>query len=168
MWFRAGFAVIGTVYAVSYWMSQTVYQIAVANSRTLGDITNQMSFLEKNIKNLDSRLIKHHEDIKIEFKDTNTNINDVWEATDIISNQVHELHTESLEQYRNLIGQMLITHNKIDNIHSNLSSISQIFNQNINQIAVYDTTQQNTNEIVSSIEKKLDYIINFIHTPVIE
>ena len=168
MWFRAGIAVLGTVYAVSCWISQSAYQIAMSNSRTLDDISNKMNYLDKNIKNLDSLINKHHEEIKVEFEDTNTNINDVWETADIINEQIHDFRSESSEQYQSLIGQIKMTHDKIEYVHSNLSSISQRFSQNNNQLSVYDMNQQNTNEIVSTIDKKIDYIINFIHTAVIE
>lgn len=168
MWFRAGIAVIGTVYAVSYWMSQSVYNIAMSNSRYLNSISNKMNILEKNIKHLNKRVVNQHEDIKVKFEQTNTNINDVWEATDIISGQIQDFSSESLEQYQSLIGQMKGTDAKINHIHSNISSISKGLSEKNYQLTISNSQNQDTNLIVSSIENKIDYIINAINTPAIE
>ena len=168
MWFRASIAVIGTVYAVSYWMSQSVYNIAMSNSRYLNSISNKMNILEKNIKHLNKRVVNQHEDIKVKFEQTNTNINDIWEATDIISGQIQDFSSESLGQYQSLIGQMKSTDAKINHIHSNISSISQGLSEKNYQLTISNSQNQDTNLIVSSIENKIDYIINVINTPAIE
>lgn len=168
MWFRAGIAVLGTVYAVSYWMSQSVYRVAMSNSRVLGELSNKMILLQKNIKHLDIRVINQHKDIKNEFEQTNININDIWEATDIISEQIQDLGTETFTQYQTLIEQMETTYDKVGDIHSNLSEINQAISEKNYQLMTVGSHQENTNVIVSSIEKKIDYIINIIHTPKIE
>jgi len=165
MWFRAGITVIGAVYAISCWMSQSAYQIAMANSRVLDDISNKMNFLDKNIKNLDDRVTNQHDDIKLDFVQTNANINDVWEAANIISDQIQDLSSESLGQYQDLIEEMKTTRHKIDHIHSNMSVISQGLSEKNYQLAISDSRDQDTNVIVSSIEKKIDYIINAINNP---
>ena len=165
MWFRVAIAVLGTVYAVSYWMSQSAYQIAMSNSRAMYELSNKMTLLNKNMKKIDFRVLSQHEDIRVEFVQTNANINDVWEAANSISEQIQDLSSESLGQYQDLIEEMKTTHHKIDHIHSNMSAISQGLSEKNYQLAISVSRNQDTNVIVSSIENKIDYIINTINNP---
>jgi len=178
MWFRATVAVLASAYAISYWMSQSVYRVVVSNSRTLDAITSKMSKLNHDIKDLNNQMVNHYDNIQIEFKQTrddihaefkqtNININHVLDITNGIGGQLQYINSNSTSQFQSLLGQLKHTHNTINDINSNLTSFSQSFDNNRHQLATYTEQQFDAREIVTSIDRKIDYIINMIHPPMI-